>query len=126
MGQERGLAHRLPDRDTRHRGAGARCGNLYEPALFRSRAARHRLRLRDRTGLAAIMLRISDLTLARGTTRLLHGASLTVHPGHKVGLIGANGSGKSSLFALLRGEIAQEAGDVSMPPSWVIAYVAQE
>jgi ATP-binding cassette subfamily F protein 3 len=72
------------------------------------------------------MLRISDLTLARGTTRLLHGASLTVHPGHKVGLIGANGSGKSSLFALLRGEISQEAGDVSMPPSWVIAYVAQE
>src|SRR5207245_4803340 len=53
-------------------------------------------------------------------------ASLTVHPGHKVGLIGANGSGKSSLFALLRGEISQEAGEVSMPPSWVIAYVAQE
>jgi ATP-binding cassette, subfamily F, member 3 len=72
------------------------------------------------------VLRISDLTLARGTTRLLHGASVTVHPGHKVGLIGANGSGKSSLFALLRGEISQEAGDVSMPPSWVIAYVAQE
>ena len=72
------------------------------------------------------MLRISDLTLARGTTRLLHGASVTVHPGHKVGLIGANGSGKSSLFALLRGEISQEAGDVSMPASWVIAYVAQE
>jgi len=72
------------------------------------------------------VLRISDLTLARGTTRLLHGASVTVHPGHKVGLIGANGSGKSSLFALLRGEISHEAGDVSMPPSWVIAYVAQE
>jgi len=72
------------------------------------------------------VLRISDLTLARGTTRLLHGASVTVHPGHKVGLIGANGSGKSSLFALLRGEISQEAGDVSMPASWVIAYVAQE
>ena len=39
------------------------------------------------------MLRIVDLTLARGTKRLLEGASLTLHAGHKVGLIGANGSG---------------------------------
>ena len=72
------------------------------------------------------MLRISNLTLSRGATQLLKSASLTVHAGHKVGLIGANGSGKSSLFALLRGEISQEAGDVSMPPGWVIAHVAQE
>ncbi|MEP6998426.1 MAG: ATP-binding cassette domain-containing protein [Betaproteobacteria bacterium] len=72
------------------------------------------------------MLRLSNLTLSRGNKRLLEGASMTVHPGHKVGLIGANGSGKSSLFALLRGELSQDAGDVALPPAWVIAHVAQE
>ena len=72
------------------------------------------------------MIRISNLTLARGNKRLLEDAALVVHPGHRVGLIGANGSGKSSLFALLRGEIDADAGEVSLPPSWVIAHVAQE
>ena len=72
------------------------------------------------------MLRISNLTLARGSKRLLEGASLTVYPGQKVGVIGANGSGKSSLFALLRGELVADGGDVSLPPAWVIAHVAQE
>ena len=72
------------------------------------------------------MLRISNLSLARGAKLLLDDASLTVHPGHKVGLIGANGSGKSSLFALLRGDLSQDKGELSMPPGWVIAHVAQE
>ncbi len=72
------------------------------------------------------MIRISNLTLARGGKRLLEDAALTIHAGHKVGLIGANGSGKSSLFALLRGEIDADAGDASLPPAWVISYVAQE
>jgi len=72
------------------------------------------------------LIRINKLTLARGNKRLLENAALTVHPGHRVGLIGPNGSGKSSLFALLRGEIDAEAGEVSLPPSWVIAHVAQE
>ena len=72
------------------------------------------------------MIRISNLTLARGSKRLLEDAALTVQPGLRVGLIGPNGSGKSSLFALLRGEIDAEAGEVSLPPSWVIAHVAQE
>jgi ATP-binding cassette subfamily F protein 3 len=72
------------------------------------------------------MLRLSNITLSRGSKRLLDGASLTVHPGHRVGLIGANGSGKSSLFALLRGELDADAGEVALPPSWVIAHVAQE
>src|SRR5215468_1494229 len=72
------------------------------------------------------MLRLSNITLARGSKRLLEGASLTVHPGHRVGLIGANGSGKSSLFAMLRGELDADAGEVALPPSWVIAHVAQE
>ncbi len=57
---------------------------------------------------------------------LLEAASFQLHTGHKVGLIGANGAGKSSLFALLRGELQQEVGDLEMPPNWVIAHVAQE
>jgi len=72
------------------------------------------------------MIRIANLILARGNKRLLEDAALTVHAGQKVGLIGANGSGKSSLFALLRGELDADSGDVSLPPSWVIAHVAQE
>src|SRR5690349_17962305 len=49
-----------------------------------------------------------------------------VHPGQKVGLVGANGSGKSSLLALVRGELHAEAGEVALPPRWVVAHVAQE
>ncbi len=71
------------------------------------------------------MIRISNLTLARGTKRLFDNASLTLFPGHKVGLVGANGIGKSTLFSLMRGEIHQDAGELEMPPSWVIAHVAQ-
>ena len=72
------------------------------------------------------MLTLSQLSLQRGGKLLLDHVSLTVHPGWKVGLIGANGSGKSSLFALLRGELVPDAGDVAYPPRWVIAHVAQE
>ncbi|HYR01072.1 MAG TPA: ATP-binding cassette domain-containing protein [Casimicrobiaceae bacterium] len=72
------------------------------------------------------MIRISNLTLARGAKRLLEGASLTVHAGHKVGLVGPNGCGKSSLFALLRGELHADAGDVELPAAWTVAHVAQE
>ncbi len=72
------------------------------------------------------MLRLTDLVLARGAKRLLDGANLTVHAGHKVGLVGPNGCGKSSLFALIRGELHQDAGSVLLPPAWTIAHVAQE
>ena len=72
------------------------------------------------------MLILNDLSLYRGPRLLFEGASLTIFPGHKVGLTGANGTGKSSLFALIRGELKQDAGDVSLPPGWVIAHVAQE
>ena len=51
---------------------------------------------------------------------------MNVHPGQKVGLVGPNGSGKTSLFALIRNELHSDAGEVSMPPRWVLAYVAQE
>ena len=72
------------------------------------------------------MLRITNLTLARGTKRLLEGANLTIHTGHKVGLVGSNGCGKSSLFAAIRLELLPDAGSIALPPSWTIAHVAQE
>jgi ATP-binding cassette subfamily F protein 3 len=72
------------------------------------------------------LLRIDDITLRRGARVLLEGASMHVHPGHKVGLVGANGSGKSSLFAVIRGELHADAGEVAMPPRWVLSHVAQE
>ena len=72
------------------------------------------------------MLRISNLTLSRGVRRLLEGTSLTVHAGHKVGLVGANGGGKSSLFAAIRHELLPDAGSIDLPASWTIAHVAQE
>jgi ATP-binding cassette subfamily F protein 3 len=72
------------------------------------------------------VLRLSDITLARGARVLLKEASLTVFPGHRVGLVGANGAGKSSLFALVLGELHQDAGEVELPARWVISHVAQE
>ena len=62
---------------------------------------------------ATTMIRISNLTLARGNKRLLEAANLTVHVGHKVGIVGANGCGKSSLFAAIRGELLPDAGTSS-------------
>ena len=72
------------------------------------------------------MLKLSSLTLARGVKRLLENANLTLFPGHKVGLIGPNGCGKSSLFALIRHKISQDSGEFEMPAKWVVAHVAQE
>ncbi len=72
------------------------------------------------------MLRLRQLTLMRGNKPLLEAADLTLNPGERVGLVGANGSGKSSLFALLRGELHADAGEVMLPPGWRIAHVAQE
>ncbi len=51
---------------------------------------------------------------------------MTLHAGQKVGLIGANGAGKSSLFALLRGELGPDAGDCLLPADWRIAHMRQE
>ncbi|MDH1264004.1 ATP-binding cassette domain-containing protein [Pseudomonas sp. GD03944] len=72
------------------------------------------------------MIRLQNLTLQRGPQRLLEGAELTLHAGHKAGLIGANGAGKSSLFALLRGELTPDAGDCLLPADWRIAHMRQE
>src|SRR5207249_9238078 len=73
-----------------------------------------------------LVLRIADLTLSRGTKKLLDGVNLTLPVGHKAGLIGANGCGKSTLFAAIRGEIAPDSGAIELPPKWKLAHVAQE
>jgi ATP-binding cassette subfamily F protein 3 len=72
------------------------------------------------------MIRLSQVTLRRGAKTLLEGAEVALNPGDKIGLIGANGSGKSSLFALLRGELHADKGEVDYPARWRVAHVAQE
>ncbi|MDR2173121.1 MAG: ATP-binding cassette domain-containing protein [Burkholderiales bacterium] len=72
------------------------------------------------------MIRLDRLTLARGAQILLDDVSLMIHDRHKVGIIGANGCGKTSLFALLRGALSPESGEILLPKQAVIAHVAQE
>ncbi len=62
----------------------------------------------------------------RGTKPLLESVDLTLNPGDKIGLIGANGAGKSSLFAMLRNELHPDQGEIDFPAKWRMAYVAQE
>jgi ATP-binding cassette subfamily F protein 3 len=72
------------------------------------------------------MIRFQQVTLARGVKPLLENVDLTLNPGDKIGLIGANGAGKSSLFAMLRGELHADQGNIDYPTKWRVAYVAQE
>lgn len=72
------------------------------------------------------MIQFSDVVLMRGSKILLEGANARIYPGHKVGLIGANGCGKSSLFALLKKQLQTDQGDVNLPQQWRLASVAQE
>jgi len=72
------------------------------------------------------MLRLEQLSLRRGVRELLHDVTCTIHAGQKVGITGANGTGKSSLFALIRNELHADGGDISIIPGTVIAHVAQE
>jgi len=72
------------------------------------------------------MIVLRALQLRRGVKVLFEDASLTFNHGQKIGVTGANGSGKSSLFALLLGELHQDAGDLEIQPGLVVAHVAQE
>jgi ATP-binding cassette subfamily F protein 3 len=72
------------------------------------------------------MILLRDLGFSRNGDALVEGASLQMHPGWKVGLTGANGCGKSSFMALLRGELHADRGDLERPASWVMAHVAQD
>ena len=64
------------------------------------------------------MIRLSQVTLRRGAKVLLENTDVSLNPGDKIGLIGANGSGKSSLFAVLRGELHADLGEVDFPARW--------
>jgi ATP-binding cassette subfamily F protein 3 len=72
------------------------------------------------------VIRLSNVTLRRGVKVLLEGADVALNPGEHAGLIGANGSGKSSLFSVLRGELHADKGEVDFPRTWRVAHVAQE
>ena len=76
--------------------------------------------------LNSVMLSFSSLALRRGTRLLITDASFTIYRGEKVGIVGANGSGKSSLLALVLGELQPDAGSFDDPSQLVVAHVAQE
>ncbi len=72
------------------------------------------------------MITLREVTLRRGVKVVLNSTSVTLQPGEKVGLVGRNGAGKSSLFALLTGTLHADGGDVDLPPRWRLAEVAQD
>ncbi|WP_197745265.1 ATP-binding cassette domain-containing protein [Candidatus Nitrosacidococcus tergens] len=72
------------------------------------------------------MLQLQNIALRQGQKLLFEQVNLTIHPGQKVGLIGANGCGKSSLFSLILGHLQSDQGALTYPPQWVLAHVAQE
>ncbi|NOH96537.1 ABC transporter ATP-binding protein [Vibrio sp. 99-70-13A1] len=72
------------------------------------------------------MITFSDIQLLRGGKPLLEQASATIQPGDKVGLVGKNGCGKSTLFALIKDELSIDGGTFSQPAHWELAWVAQE
>lgn len=72
------------------------------------------------------MIVFSGIALRRGVNLLLEKASATINPGQKVGLVGKNGCGKSTLFALIKGEMTTDAGSLTIPAHWQLAWVNQE
>jgi ATP-binding cassette, subfamily F, member 3 len=72
------------------------------------------------------MISLSNIELRRGIKLLLHDAEMVVHPGQHIGIIGGNGTGKSSLFKLLLGQVTADAGELFIPKDWRIAHMAQE
>ncbi len=72
------------------------------------------------------MIKLQSISLQRGVQPLLKRANLTIYPQQKLGLIGANGSGKTSLFKLLLGELHEDSGSCDIPKHWSLAHMAQE
>ena len=72
------------------------------------------------------MLKFENVALRRGSLLLFDEVSLTIHAGQKVGLTGANGSGKSSLLELILGNLQTDEGEIILSRDWVVAHVAQE
>jgi ATP-binding cassette subfamily F protein 3 len=71
------------------------------------------------------MITVRNLTLRRGSKAVLQATNFVLNPGDKASLVGRNGAGKSSLFSLLAGRLQADAGDVEIPPRWVLGEVAQ-
>jgi len=69
---------------------------------------------------------LRNLTLRRGAKVLLDKVSVTINPGEKIGLVGRNGAGKSSLFRLIDGQLHEDSGEFSMPTQWRLSQVAQD
>ena len=72
------------------------------------------------------MITLKNISLRRGTKLLLDQACVTLNPGEKVGLVGRNGAGKSSLFALLNRSLQEDSGEFYIPTQWRMGQVAQE
>ena len=72
------------------------------------------------------MLSFSNLALRRSTSLLFEAVDFKIYPGQKLGITGANGCGKSSLFALIRGELTADQGQFGLPRHWAVATVEQE
>lgn len=72
------------------------------------------------------MIILKNVTLRRGSKVLLDKTSVTLNPGEKVGLVGRNGAGKSSLFAVLNGSLHEDGGEFSIPAQWRMSQVAQD
>ena len=71
------------------------------------------------------MIKLNQVALRRGEKLLFENASFTVHAGHRLGLTGANGCGKSSLVALLTGKLSSDSGDIDIPRNMQLATVEQ-
>ena len=76
--------------------------------------------------IARVMLALTNISLRRGRKVLIENASFQIHAGQRMGVIGANGCGKSSMFAMLLGELEPDDGELALDPKDVIAHVAQE
>ncbi|PLP97685.1 ABC-F family ATP-binding cassette domain-containing protein [Cupriavidus pauculus] len=72
------------------------------------------------------MISVRNVTLRRGVNVVLDRASVTFNPGEKIGLVGRNGAGKSSFFALLNGTLHEDSGEFSIPAAWKMGQVAQD
>src|SRR5580693_1368540 len=72
------------------------------------------------------MLSITDISIRLAGRLLIEGSSVQIAPGSRVGLVGRNGTGKSTLFRAIRGELATENGTITVPPRWRVGSLAQE
>ena len=72
------------------------------------------------------MLQALDVTFKRSERTLFEGLEFTIHPGQKVGVVGKNGVGKSTLFELVLGNIHAQVGDIIVPGAWQVCHLAQD